>query len=167
VFATPGPAAIFNDFSKVVNLRLQSNQHPAANMNTMWDLFEQLRAQQVVIPDILRVLILLNAIPSSLQSVISVTLQTKVTNQLTFDDIRNDVNTIYEQMVRGSCPNANKLSAVKRKGADPQYNQQRNKKFQPSDQPDHSQQGSSKDGEQSPQIHHKRGSGRGRGGARG
>jgi hypothetical protein len=105
-FATPGPAAIFNDFAKVVNLRLQSNRHPAADMNTMWDLFERLRAQQVVIPDILRTLILLNAIPSSLQSVVSVTLQTKATDQLTFDDICNDVNTIYEQMVRGSRPNA-------------------------------------------------------------
>src|SRR5260221_8399065 len=27
-FATPGPAAIFNDFTKVVKLRIQSNRHP-------------------------------------------------------------------------------------------------------------------------------------------
>src|SRR5258707_2972073 len=62
-FATPGPATIFNDFAKVVNLRIQSNQHPAADMNTMWDLFECLCAQCVDIPNNLRALILLNAIP--------------------------------------------------------------------------------------------------------
>jgi hypothetical protein len=161
-FSTPGPAAIFNDFAKVVNLRIQPNRHPASEMNTMWDLFERLKAQNVDIPKVLRALILLNAIPPTLQSVVSVTLQTKDTGELSFDDIRNDISTIYEQTVRGANPNANKLSAVKRKGPDPLYSKQRPKKFQPSDQPDRPQQGSSKDGEHPPR-NRKRGSGRGRG----
>src|SRR5258708_6541686 len=93
-FATPGPAAIFNDFTKVVNLRIQSNRHPAANMNTMWNLFKHLHAQHVDIPNNLRALILLNAIPPSLQTVVSVTLQTTTTEDLNFDGIHNDVNTI-------------------------------------------------------------------------
>jgi hypothetical protein len=108
-FATPGPAAIFNDFAKVVNLRIQPNRHPANDMNTMWDLFERLNAQHVEIPPTLRALILLNAIPSTLQTVVSVQLQTNETRELTFDAIRNDVNTIYEQSVRGNHPNAHKL----------------------------------------------------------
>ena len=156
---TPGPASIFNDFAKVVNLRLQSNQHPAADMNLMWDLFERLGAQSVAIPNNLHTLILLNAIPPSLQTVVSVQLQTNTLAQLNFADIRNDIQTIYEQSIRGN-PNAHKLSAVKRKGGDPQYSQQK-KKFQPSDQIDRPQQGSSKDGEQAPPKHRKRGSGRG------
>ena len=171
-FATPGPAAIFNDFAKVVNLRIQPNRHPAADMNNMWDLFERLHAQQVDIPPTLRALILLNAIPTSLQSVVSVQLQTNATADLNFDDI---LCTIYEQTARGNNPNTHKLSAVKRKGADPHYNQQRNKKFQSSDQPDRPQQGSSKDGEQVPKKNKNRnrgsgsvrGRGRGRGGAKG
>src|SRR5260370_41188372 len=57
-FATPGPAAIFNNFAKVVNLCIQSNRHPATDMNTMWDLFKRLRAQRVDIPNNLRALIL-------------------------------------------------------------------------------------------------------------
>jgi hypothetical protein len=166
-FATPGPAAIFNDFAKVVNMRLQPNRHPANDMNTMWDLFERLNAQNVAIPPTLRALILLNAIPSTLQTVVSVQLQTNGTDELRFDDIRNDINTIYEQTVRGNHPNAHKLSAIKRKGGDPQYNQQRSKKFQSADQPDRPQQGSSKDGEHAPPKHRKRGSGRGRGRGRG
>jgi hypothetical protein len=170
-FATPGPATIFNDFAKVVNMRLQPNRHPANDMNTMWDLFERLNAQNVTIPPTLRTLILLNTIPSTLQTVISVQLQTNGTDELKFDDIRNDINTIYEQMVHRNHPNAHKLSAIKQKGGDPQYNQQRSKKFQSADQPDHPQQGSLKDGEHAPPKHRKRGSGRGssrgRGGARG
>ncbi len=101
-------------------------------MNTMWDLFERLRAQNVDIPNNLRALILLNAIPPSMQTVVQVQLQTTPTAQLNFADIRYDVSTIYEQSVRGN-NNAHKLSAVKRKGGDPQYNQQKNKKFQSSD----------------------------------
>ena len=165
-FATPGPAAIFNDFAKVVNLRIQSNRHPAADMNLMWDLFERLRAQEVDIPLTLCALILLNAIPPTLQTVVSVALQTNETADLNFTNIRNDVTTVYEQMARGN-PNAHKLSAIKRKGADPQYNQQRSKKFQSHDQPDCPQQGSSKDMEQTPPKHRKHGSGRGRGRGRG
>ena len=169
-FATPGPAAIFNDFAKIVNMRLHPNKHPAANMNTMWDLFERLRAQDVQIPANLRALILLNAVPSSLQSVVTVTLQTTETANLTFESIRDDITTIYEQTTCNT-PNAHKLSAVKRKGGDPQFSQQRGgkgKRFQPSDQPDCTfQEGSSKDGQK--QKHRKRGSGknRGRGGSRG
>src|SRR5258705_8068904 len=75
MFTTPGPATIFNDFTKVVNLCIQSNRHPAADMNTMWDLFEHLHAQHVDIPNNLHTLILLNAILPSLQTVVSVTLQ--------------------------------------------------------------------------------------------
>src|SRR5258708_15539637 len=135
-FATPGPAAISYDLAKVINLHIQSNRHPAANMNTMWDLFERLRAQRVDIPNNLRALILLNTIPPSLQTVVSVTLQTSTTEELNFDDIRNDINMIYEQTVRGGNPNVHKLSAIKRKGNDPQYNQQRSKKFKSADQPD-------------------------------
>jgi len=122
-FATPGPAAIFNDFVKVVNLRIQSNRHPAANMNLMWDLFECLHAQEVDIPATLCALILLNAIPPTLQTVVSVVLQTNATADLNFNNIRNDVTIVYEQMVQGN-PNTHKLSAVKCKGADSQYNQQ-------------------------------------------
>jgi len=168
-FATPGPAAIFNNFAKVVNLRIQSNQHPAANMNLMWDLFERLCTQEVDIPVTLCALILLNAIPPMLQTVVSVALQTNKTADLNFIDIHNNVTTVYEQTVQGN-PNTHKLSAVKCKGADPQYNQQRSKKFQSHDQPDRPQQGSLKDTEQSPLKHRKResgcGRGRGRGGAR-
>jgi len=98
-FATPGPATIFNDFTKVVNLRIQSNRHPAADMNLMWDLFECLHAQEVDIPSTLRALILLNAIPPMLQTVVSVALQTNETADLNFTDIRNDVTTVYEQTV--------------------------------------------------------------------
>src|SRR5258707_3179029 len=132
-------------------------------MNTMWNLFKHLHAQHVDIPNNLRALILLNAIPPSLQTVISVTLQTSTTEELNFDDICNDVNTIYKQTVRGGHPNAHKLSAIKRKGNDPQYNQQRSKKFQSADQPDRPQQGSLKDSEQMTQKHRKHGSGKGRG----
>jgi len=129
-------------------------------MNLMWDLFKRLHAQEVEIPATLRTLILLNAVPPTLQTVVSIALQTNATADLNFNDIHNDVTTVYEQTVRGN-PNAHKLSAVKRKGADPQYNQQRSKKFQSHDQPDCPQQGSSKDMEQAPPKHRKRGSGRG------
>src|SRR5258708_2483305 len=97
-FATPGPAAISYDLAKVINLHIQSNRHPAANMNTMWDLFERLRAQRVDIPNNLRALILLNTMPPSLQTVVSVTLQTSTTEELNFDNIRNDVNTILNKL---------------------------------------------------------------------
>src|SRR5260221_13184142 len=48
------------------NAQIQSNQHPAADMNTMWDLFKHLCAQHVDIPTNLRALILLNAIPPAI-----------------------------------------------------------------------------------------------------
>ena len=76
-------------------------------------------------------MLLLNSLPPSLSNVTTITLQMHTTAQLNFSNLRGDIITEYE---RKTLPFANKLSAVKRKGADPPYRSQ--KRFQPSDQPD-------------------------------
>ena len=65
-FSKQGPGAIYNDFQKVVNLRIAANRHPSADIDTMWDLFERLKANGVDIPKLLRVMLLFNALPPSL-----------------------------------------------------------------------------------------------------
>jgi hypothetical protein len=50
-FSAPGPAAIFNDFSKVINLRISPSHHLSADLNQMWDLFERLKANKMDIPN--------------------------------------------------------------------------------------------------------------------
>jgi hypothetical protein len=60
--ATQGPATIFKDFSKVINLCISVNRQPSTKMSIMWDLFEHLNANGVNIPKILHAMILLNAL---------------------------------------------------------------------------------------------------------
>ena len=162
-FSKQGPGAIYNDFQKVVNLRIAANRHPSADIDTMWDLFERLKANGVDIPKLLRVMLLFNVLPPSLQTVATVQLQTQDKDDLDFLSVRDDIVIMYEHISRGH--SANKISAVKRKGGDPSFHQQK-KRFHPSDQPDRApQQGSSNKGkekanDQKEKKHCKQGSGK-------
>ena len=120
--SSKGATTIFNDFQRLINMHITSDKHPANDMDNMWELFERLKANEVDIPEVLRVLILLNALPTTLSVVSTITLQTQEKSDLDFNDTRQAIITEYE---RRSNLSANKLSAVKRKGADPSFSSQK------------------------------------------
>ena len=65
-FSKQTPSSIFNDFQKLINLRITGNRHPSADMDNMWDLFERLKANKIDFPKLIRALLLLNALPAPL-----------------------------------------------------------------------------------------------------
>ena len=123
-FSKQTPSSIFNDFQKLINLRITGNCHPSADMDNMWDIFERLKANNVDFPKLICAFLLLNVLPTPLQSIATIQLQTEAKDDLDFQEIRQHVLTEYER--KGNMT-ANKLSAVKRKGPDPNYQQQKKK----------------------------------------
>ena len=155
MFELQGAASVFNDFQKLINFRISGNRNPTAEIDSMAELAHRLHANNVPLSEFIRSMLLLNALPQSLQTVTTIALQVHNAQELNFTDIRNDVITEWE---RKALPSANRLSAVKRKGPDPSYRSQQ-RRFEPSAQPDRAPaEGSSNRGNSN------RGRGKGRGG---
>jgi len=85
--------------------------------------FQHLMAATIVIPEVVQAMILLNAMPKEYNGVAQTTLQTTEQSKLTFNYIRDAI------LMEHSCVKASqlvkqtvrKLSAVKRKGANPKW----------------------------------------------
>ena len=122
-FATPTATAVFNDFQKLLAIKVSGNKHPGPEMDEMWTLMERLKANQVDLPKFLRAFLLFHALPSSLGAVVTVQLQTVAATDLDFQSIRSVVQLESERKTPSL---AHRLSAVKHKGpADPSFQQQK------------------------------------------
>ena len=86
-FATPTATAVFNDFQKLLAIKVSGNKHPGPEMDEMWTLMERLKANQVDLPKFLRAFLLFHALPSSLGAVATVQLQTVAATDLDFQSI--------------------------------------------------------------------------------
>jgi len=85
--------------------------------------FQHLTAAAIVIPEIVQAMILLNAMPKEYNGVTQTTLQTTEQSKLTFNYIQ-DAILMEHSHVKANQPvkqTASKLSAVKRKGANPKW----------------------------------------------
>jgi len=85
-FSQTGPLAIFTKFKGVISQKI-SMANPTINIMTMNKHFQCLMAATTVIPEIMQVMILLNAMPKEYDRVAQTTLQTTEQSKLTFNHI--------------------------------------------------------------------------------
>ena len=86
-------------------------------------IIERLKVNKVDLPKFICAFVLLNALPPSYSNIVVLCLQTTATDKLDFKTIQNAVQLEFEHKHPIV---ANRLTAVKRKGPDPAFQQQRN-----------------------------------------
>jgi len=85
-FGQTSPSAIFTKFKSVISQKISMGS-PTIDMMMMNEKFQCLTAAQVVIPEIMQAMILLNAMPKEYDGVTQTTLQMMEQNKLTFNYI--------------------------------------------------------------------------------
>jgi len=82
-FSQTSPSAIFTEFKSAISQKI-SAASPAINIMAMNENFQHLMAAKLIIPEIVQVMILLNAMPKEYDRVAQTTLQTTEQSKLTF-----------------------------------------------------------------------------------
>ena len=72
IYGTSSAANIFADFKKAVNTRVPGDKHPAASIASIQSCFDNLKANKIELPDSLKTMIVLNALPQRYDSVVQV-----------------------------------------------------------------------------------------------
>src|SRR5882672_8058525 len=114
-------SATYSDFKQVLGIKLSGN-NPIPEIERMATLFGRLTANSFDLPDSVEAMILLAAIPSKWDNVAQLYLQRNdLETSLTFDKVRVSIQQEFEHTSRPVDHSAQRLSAVKRKPADPSY----------------------------------------------
>ena len=133
-FAQTGVAAVYQDFKAAMRCKLGTS-NPAKDITKLYTHLERLRANQVVIPDYVQGMMLLNAIPEEWDHVAAYYVQTTTTvANVTFAAIRTAILAEHDHL-GGTKQNqhhiTDKISAVKRKGKLPKFSSQCQTDYEP------------------------------------
>jgi len=127
-FARTGVSAVYQDFKAAMRCKV-STHNPARDITKLFTHLERLRANTVVIPDYVQGMMLLNAIPEEWDHVAAYYVQTTAAiANVSFTAIRTAILAEHDRS-GGTRQNqthiADKISAVKRKGKNPQFSKQK------------------------------------------
>jgi gag-polypeptide of LTR copia-type len=78
LYSTSSPQGVYKDFKEALNIRLNGKQHPSPQIDKMAACFQQMTAASVPIPPQLQGMILLAAMPSKWEMLISICLNSLV-----------------------------------------------------------------------------------------
>jgi hypothetical protein len=135
-YGVDGPSQAFIDFRTAITIKIPAN-NPSPAISQMANKFQRLTAQNIAIPELVQAMVLLTVMPRNFNSLSSTVLSTTETSALTFKLVRDHIVAEHNRRLAVGKPGAplqaNKLSAVKRKGANPKW------------QPKNKQQSESKD----------------------
>src|ERR1700742_2254456 len=125
-YGTPGAALLFSDFKKVISHKISGNKHPTLEIAEMSAIFERLDANQCAIPEFIKAMILLAAMPTKWDSIASYQFTSLQVSEFKYNVIRDAIVAEYERLNIGRSSNssnkaANKISGVKRKANDPEF----------------------------------------------
>jgi hypothetical protein len=134
-FGVQGPALIYAEFKSALVIKIPA-ANPALEINRMATVFGHLATEKITIPQVVQGMLLLAVCLREYDAVSSTLLQNYSNMTLTFDIVRNALVADTQRRASVSRPQqqsavANKISAVKRKGPNPNW------------QPKQSQQGES------------------------
>ena len=131
-FGLPSIGNAYAEFSKLLNTTIPAGQHPAPAITKIQSHFAYLKDASFDFPAPVQAMIILCKLPPTMEVIAQILSQTpsdEIKN-LKPDGIAKSTTLSYEQKgatlrgTRGNNPQANKLSAVKHKPADPKFTQQ-------------------------------------------
>src|ERR1700752_4239889 len=127
-YGSATPTSIYKDFKEALNVRLNPGQHPGAQIDKLVAAFQHLTAVSIIIPPQIQAMILLAALPQKWEMLVSIVTQQHTLQNIQLSRVRDAILAQYESESmrggKGKQHNANKISAVKRKHGNPQFQQQ-------------------------------------------
>ena len=133
-FTHTGVSAVYQDFKAAMRVRIGTS-NPAKDITRLTTHLERLHANNVVIPDYVQGMMLLNAIPDEWDHIAAYYVQTtNAVANVAIAAIRTAILAEHDRL-GGTKQNqshiADKISAVKRKGKSPKFSSQRNTDYEP------------------------------------
>ena len=133
-FAHTGVSAVYQDFKAAMRVKISMN-NPAKDITRLTTHLERLHANNVVIPDYVQGMMLLNAIPDEWDHVAAYYVQTtNAVASVAIAAIRTAILAEHDRLgetKQNQSHIADKISAVKRKGKSPKFSNQRNTDYEP------------------------------------
>ena len=132
-FSTPHFTGIFKDYELAHSIRLTMSENPEIWIQRLWTILERLRTNGCVISNYLQGMLLLKAIPREWDTVAQMYCNGMQMTNVTFSGVRDAIMAGFERTARPGqlAHQADKISAVKRKGPSPRFNEQRNQHSAP------------------------------------
>ena len=95
-YGTATPTSIYKDFKEALNMRINPSQHPGPQMNRMQACFQHLTSNSIIIPDQIKAMMLLAAVPQKWETLVTVVMQSKMLTTLTFSRVREAILAQHE-----------------------------------------------------------------------
>jgi hypothetical protein len=126
-YGIPHFTGIYKDYELAHSIKLTTGKNSEIRIQKIWTILECLRANGCVLNNYLQGMLLLKAIPKEWDTVAQMYCNGMQMANVTFDGVRDAIMAEFE---RTACPaqlahQADKISAVKRKGASPRFKEQR------------------------------------------
>ena len=130
-YSAPGISGAFALLKELLDMKIAQSSHPAPSLNKVSDLFACLKSAGYEFPENIQAMLLLAKLPQSMDVIVQMIAQTKDASGRqktpTVEKIREALVLSWDQHHMKETPKAtqaNKSSAVKRKGDDPKFEQQ-------------------------------------------
>ena len=130
-YSTPGISGAFALFKELLDIKIAQSSHPAPSLNKVSDLFAHLKSAGYEFPENIQAMLLLAKLPQLMDIVVQIIAQAKDTSGKqktpTIKEIQEAAILSWDQRHMKETPKAtqaNKISAVKRKGDVPKFEQQ-------------------------------------------
>jgi hypothetical protein len=126
-YGVPHFTGIYKDYELAHSIKLTTGENPEIRIQKIWTILEHLRANGCILNNYLQDMLLLKAIPKEWDTVAQMYCNGMQMANVTFDGVRDAIMAEFERTARPAqlAHQADKISAVKRKGASPRFKEQR------------------------------------------
>jgi gag-polypeptide of LTR copia-type len=126
-YSIPHFTGIYKDYELVHSIRLTTDENPEIRIQKIWTILERLRTNRCVLSNYLQGMLFLKAIPKEWDTIAQMYCNGMQMANVTFDGVRDAIMAEFERTARPAqlAHQADKISAVKRKGQSPHFKEQR------------------------------------------
>jgi hypothetical protein len=126
-YGIPHFTGIYKDYELAHSIRLTTGENPEIRIQKIWTILEHLWVNGCVLSNYLQGMLLLKAIPKEWDTVAQLYCNSMQMANVTFDGVRDAIMAEFERTARPAqlAHQADKISAVKRKGQSPCFKEQR------------------------------------------
>jgi hypothetical protein len=132
-YGVPHFMGIYKDYELAHSIKLVTGENPEIRIQKIWTILERLRANGCNLSPYLEGMLLLKAIPKEWDTIAQLYCNGMQMANITFDGVQDAIMAEFERIAHPAqlAHQADKISAVKRKGASRRFKEQRKKNSAP------------------------------------
>ena len=119
-----GVGALYADFVAATNFRLSGSGNPDPEIARLSHLFQKLHVNNLELPEMIKAMMLLRAIPQKWESIAQIAVQSNDPDRLTFEAIRQALITEFDRKAPATQLAKAARSSIKHKGPTPPFKPQ-------------------------------------------